>query len=237
MQDKFSCILVDWNYAYDLCKDVRDEIKEAEFKPDVIVGVARGGWYLARVLCDFFLIKDLLSLKMEHWGVTATITGAAELKYGLDNAAQAKLNGKRVLIADDITDTGDSIKLVVDHIKSLSAKEVRTATLQHKTSSSFTPDFYGELMREWKWVVYIWSIHEDLMDLMGRVIGDAKLSIEAIRAAMKEEFDFYVPYHLLNEVLENMKYHGKIKSKDKGGTVVWGKKGSLPSSMSVTPKA
>lgn len=224
MQDKFSCILVDWNYAYDLCKDVRDEIKEAEFKPDVIVGVARGGWYLARVLCDFFLIKDLLSLKMEHWGVTATITGAAELKYGLDNAAQAKLNGKRVLIADDITDTGDSIKLVVDHIKSLSAKEVRTATLQHKTSSSFTPDFYGELMREWKWVVYIWSIHEDLMDLMGRVIGDAKLSIEGIRAAMKEEFDFYVPYHLLNEVLENMKYHGKIKSKEERGKVMWAKK-------------
>jgi hypoxanthine phosphoribosyltransferase len=224
MQEKFSCILVDWNYAYDLCKDVRDEIKEAGFKPEVIVGVARGGWYLARVLCDFFLLKDLLSLKMEHWGVTATITGTAELKYGLDDAARAKLKDKRVLIADDITDTGESIKLVVDYIKSMGAKEVKTATLQHKTSSSFIPDFYGELMKEWKWVVYIWSIHEDMMDLIGRVIANGELSIEEIRAAMNDEFDFYVPYHLLNEVLENMKYHGKIKSKEERGTVVWGKK-------------
>ena len=221
MQDKFSCILVDWNYAYDLCKDVRDEIKEAGFKPEVIVGVARGGWYLARVLCDFFLLKDLLSLKMEHWGVTATITGTAELKYGLDDVARAKLKAKQVLIADDITDTGDSIKLVVEYIKSMGAKEVRTATLQHKTSSSFIPDFYGELMKEWKWVVYIWSIHEDLMDLMGRVIANGGLNIEEIRAAMAEEFDFYVPYHLLNEVLENMEYHGKIKSKEERGKVVW----------------
>lgn len=221
MQDKFSCILVDWNYAYDLCKDVREEIKEAGFKPEVIVGVARGGWYLARVLCDFFLLKDLLSLKMEHWGVTATITGDAELKYGLDDTARAKLKDKRVLIADDITDTGDSIKLVVDYIKSMGAKEVRTATLQHKTSSSFIPDFYGELMKEWKWVVYIWSIHEDLMDLMGRVIANGGLSIEEIKAAMADEFDFYVPHHLLNEVLENMEYHGKIKSKEERGKVVW----------------
>jgi hypoxanthine phosphoribosyltransferase len=221
MQDKFSCILVDWDYAYDLSKDVRDEIKEAGFKPEVIVGVARGGWYLARVLCDFFLIKDLLSLKMEHWGVTATITGTAELKYGLDDAARAQLKDKRVLIADDITDSGDSIKLVVEYIKSVGAKEVRTATLQHKATSSFIPDFYGELMKEWKWVVYIWSIHEDLMDLMGRVIAKGERSIEEIRAAMEEEFDLYVPYHLLKEVLENMEYHGKVKRKEKEGKVVW----------------
>jgi len=224
MQEKFSCTVVDWNYAYDLCRDVSKEMKDARFKPEVIIGVARGGWYLARVLCDFFLLKDLFSLKMEHWGITATITGAAEMKYGLDDAARNRLRGKRVLIADDITDTGDSLKLVVEYVKSLGAKDVKTATLHHKTSSSFIPDFYGELIKEWRWVIYPWSIHEDVMELVEKVIskGGKWMSSDEIRASLKDEFDFYVPYHLLKEVLENMEFHGKIKSKEEGGEMVWG---------------
>ena len=224
-QEKFSCIMVDWDYAYDLCRDVSEEMKDAGFKPDVIIGVARGGWYLARVLCDLFLLKDLFSLKVEHWGVTATITGEAELKYGLDDAAIKKLRGRKVLIADDVADTGDSLKLVTEYAKSLGAKDVKTATMHHKTSSSFIPDFYGELVKEWKWVIYPWSIHEDVMDLVEKVIGEAGkwMGLDEMRASMKDEFDFYVPYHLLKEILENMVFHGKIKKKkeEEGGKVVW----------------
>ena len=222
MHEKFSCVVVDWNYAYDLCRDITEKINATGFKPEVIVGVARGGWYLARVLCDFFLLKDLLSLKMEHWGVTATITGAAELKYGFDDAAIAKLHTKRVLIADDVTDTGDSIKFVVEHVKSMGAGEVKTAALQHKTSSTFVPDYYGELIKDWKWVIYPWSIHEDVMDLLEKVIANSNgMELAEIITAMKDEFDLYLPNHLLKEVLTNMEFHGKIKRKEEGGNVVW----------------
>lgn len=223
MREKFSCTIVDWNYAYDLCKDVSEEIKAASFKPEIIIGVARGGWYLARVLCDFFMLKDLLSLKMEHWGLAATITGDAKLKYGLDEKAREMLSGKRVLIADDVTDTGDSLKLVVEHVKSLGAREVKTVTMHHKTSSSYVPDFYGELMSDWTWIVYPWSMHEDVMELSEKIIATERkgLSLHALRAALKEEFDFYVPYCLLRDVLENMAYHGKIKSKKEGEEEVW----------------
>jgi hypothetical protein len=223
MQDKFNCTVVDWNYAYDLCRDASDEIKAAGFQPEVVVGVARGGWFLARNLCDFFLLKDLLSLKMEHWGIAATITGDAKLKYGLDDRAREIIKGKRVLIADDITDTGDSLKLVAEHVKSLGAADVKTVTMQHKTSSSFVPDFYGELISEWKWVVYPWSIHEDVMELLEKLIAkEGKwMSLHDLKTAMKEEFDFYVPYHLLKEVLENMVYHGRIKSKKEGEEEMW----------------
>ncbi len=223
MQEKFSCTIVDWNYAYDLCEDVCKEIKGAGFQPDVIVGVARGGWFLARVLCDFFLLKDLFSLKMEHWGIAATITGDAKMNYGLDEAAREKIREKRVLIADDITDTGDSLKLVVEYVKSLGAEEVKTAAMHHKTSSSFIPDFYGELIREWKWVIYPWSIHEDLMELIEKILAQEgkMMSFGDLRTSLKEYFDFYVPCSLLKDVLENMVFHGKIKSKREAEKQVW----------------
>jgi hypothetical protein len=223
MQEKLSCILVGWTYAYDLCKDVGEEIKAAGFQPEVIIGVARGGWFLARVLCDFFLLKDLFSLKMEHWGLTATITGDAEMKYGLDEETKRRLKGKKVLIADDVTDTGDSINLVAEYVKSLGVTELKTATMHHKTTSSFIPDFYGELIRDWKWVIYPWSIHEDVMELTGKVLaqGAKSMSLVEIRSSMKEEFDFYVPCHQLKQVLENMAFHGKIRSKKEGRRRLW----------------
>jgi len=224
MRDKFKCTVVDWNYAYDLCRDVSVVIKAEGYKPKVIVGVARGGLFLARMLCDFFLLTDLFSLKMEHWGITATITGSAKLKYGLDENARELIRGKRVIIADDITDTGESLNLAVEYVKSVGVKDVKTASMQHKTSSSFVPDFYGELIDDWKWVVYPWSIQEDMIELLERLIAKEKrgMSLNELKAAMKEEYDFSVSYTLLKEVLENMEFHGKIiMNKKKDGNEVW----------------
>jgi len=223
MKDKFTCLVVDWDYAYNLCRDVSERIKAAGFMPEVIIGVARGGWYLARVLCDFFMVKDLFSLKMEHWGVTATVTGAAELKFGLDSEAQKKLKGKRVLIADDVTDTGDSIKFALEYVSAFEPLDVKTATMHHKTSSSFMPDFYGELMTEWRWIIYPWSVYEDMMELVEKMMEkrSVKADLEEIRSAMKDEYDLYIPYHLLREVLANMESHGKLRSEEQGGKVFW----------------
>ncbi|MCW7070371.1 MAG: phosphoribosyltransferase [Methanophagales archaeon] len=231
MKDKFTCLVVDWDYAYNLCRDVSERIKAAGFMPEVIVGIARGGWYLARVLCDFFMVKDLFSLKMEHWGVTATVTGAAELKFGLDSAAQKKLKGRRVLIADDVTDTGDSIKFALEYVRSFEPSDVKTATMQHKTSSSFMPDFYGELMTEWRWIIYPWSVYEDVMELVEKLMekrtskgegkGKGKADLEEIRSAMKDGYDLYIPYHLLREVLANMESQGKLRSVEQEGKVFW----------------
>ena len=215
--------MVDWTYAYALCKDASEEIRAAGYAPEVVIGVARGGWYLARVLCDFFLLKDLLSVKMEHWGISATITGDASLKYGLDVNALEFVKGKRVLLADDVTDTGDSLRLVAAYLESSGAKEVKTVTMQHKTTSSYVPDFYGELMTEWTWIVYPWSIHEDVLELSEQALAKAGrgLSIRELRDALKLEFDFYVPYAQLREVLENAERHGRLKRQKEGEKEVW----------------
>ncbi len=223
MREHFRCTVVDWNYAYTLCKDASEEIWAAGYRPELIIGVARGGWYLARVLCDFFLLSDLLSVKMEHWGLTATVTGDAKLKYGLDANALALVKGKRVLIADDVTDTGDSLRLVAEHLKSLGVQEVKTVTMQHKTTSTYTPDFYGELMTEWTWIVYPWSIHEDVLALSEQILTKLgrELSLRELRDALKAEFDFYVPYFQLREVLENAERHGNVQRKKEGEKEAW----------------
>jgi hypoxanthine phosphoribosyltransferase len=121
--ERFECQVMDWNYFYNLARKVADKINSSGYKPDIIVGLARGGWVLARILCDFVGIKDLVSLKVEHWGVTATPDGTAKLKHPLN----VDLTGKKVLVVDDITDTGESMRVTVEYLKSLNPSEIRSA--------------------------------------------------------------------------------------------------------------
>ncbi|MGC9444300.1 MAG: phosphoribosyltransferase [Candidatus Methanospirareceae archaeon] len=223
MRERFRCTVVDWSYAYSLCRDASDEIRAAGYTPEVVVGVARGGWYLARVLCDFFLLKDLLSVKVEHWGLTATITGEARLRCGLDANALELVRGKRILIADDVTDTGDSLRLIAAYLESSGANEVKTVTMHHKTTSSYTPDFYGELMTEWTWILYPWSVIEDVLELSEQILARAGsgLSPRELREALKLEFDVYVSYSQLREVLETAEWHGILKREKEGEKEVW----------------
>ena len=79
--EKFDCKILSWQLFYNLSKKVAGKIIDSNYRADIMVGLARGGWVLSRVLCDFLEIKDLVSLKVEHWGVTATPNGNAKIKY------------------------------------------------------------------------------------------------------------------------------------------------------------
>ena len=187
--ENFRCELISWDYARELSEIVAEKIKNSGFKPDIIIGVTRGGLVPAMNLSDLLGIKDLLALKVEHWGITATKSGKAELKVPL----QAGIAGKRVLLVDDLTDTGDSIRVSLNHLKELNPAEIKTATLLHKSQSEFKPDFYAEDREEWKWIILPWNLNEDLSNLAGRILKkNPEISAGELRAEMKKEFDLDV---------------------------------------------
>jgi len=101
---------------------------------------------------------------VEHWGVTATPDGKARIKYPFD----VDLTGRRVLVVDDITDTGESMIVAMDYVNTLKPLEVRTASLQHITGSTFTPDFYGEEI-SWRWVIFPWNYVEDMCNIIQKM--------------------------------------------------------------------
>jgi len=183
---KFKCEIISWNYARELSEIVAGKIKNSGFKPDIIIAIIRGGMVPAMNLSDLLGIKDIFTLKVEHWGITATRSGKAELKVPL----HASIEGKRVLLVDDLTDTGESIKVSLDHLKELNPAEIKTATLLHKSQSEFTPDFYAEDRGEWKWLILPWNLNEDLLSLAGRIL-DRKpgLSAGELRFEFKKDFD------------------------------------------------
>ncbi|UCD46186.1 MAG: phosphoribosyltransferase [Candidatus Bathyarchaeota archaeon] len=172
---------MDWELFYSLSEKVARKIIESGYRPDFIVGLARGGWVLSRVLCDFLGVKDLVSLKVEHWGVTATPDGKAQLKYPFD----IDLTGRQVLVVDDITDTGESMRIATEYVETKNPAEVRTAALRHITGSGVVPDYFGDEIT-WRWVVFPWNYVEDMCNLVAKATEGVD-DPEEIRARLKED--------------------------------------------------
>ena len=50
--ESFKCKLVTYDEITEWCADIADKIRDADYMPEVIVGLTRGGWVPARILCD-----------------------------------------------------------------------------------------------------------------------------------------------------------------------------------------
>ena len=182
-----------WDLFEKLAKKVANKIISTNFHPGLIIGLARGGWVLSRMLCDYLGIKDLISLKVEHWGITATPDGEAHIKYPFN----VDLSGKKVLIVDDITDTGESLKIAYDHVNSFNPKEIRTATLRHIKGSKFIPDYYGEEIA-WRWVIFPWNYTEDMCNIITQ-IGEG-YELQEIKKRLKTDHNIEINISEINRI-------------------------------------
>ncbi|MEF8841457.1 MAG: phosphoribosyltransferase [Haloarculaceae archaeon] len=217
LPDEFKCTITNWDYIYDLCREVSDDVKAAEFEPDVVVALARGGWFAGRVICDFLGLDDLTSLKMEHYVGTAQKSGEPTVRYPMP---EGSVEGKDVLVIDDIADTGGSISRADEYVTDRDSGEVRTATLQLLGTSEFEPDFVGERLDEWAWIVYPWNFIEDMIDLVAGVMGkggDGPYTTDEIRGLLRGyhrveriEMEIAQPGRL-PEVLAEMERRGVVE--------------------------
>jgi hypoxanthine phosphoribosyltransferase len=194
MSDAFECEIMTWELFDSLAKNVANRIIESGYKPDFMVGLARGGWVLSRVLCDYLGVKDLVSLKVEHWGVTATPDGRAQIKYAFD----IDLTGRNVLVVDDITDTGESMIIAVEYVKSKNPASIKTAALRHIEGSKFTPDYYGDVIT-WRWVVFPWNYMEDMCNIVPKVSEGAD-SLDAVKKRLKERHNIDLSIKQIKEI-------------------------------------
>ena len=206
----FDCTVTNWEYIYGLCREVSTAVKRANFEPDVVVALARGGWFAGRCLCDFLGLDDLTSLKMEHYVGAAKKSDSAQIRYPMPEGSVAD---KDVLIIDDIADTGGSLSRAEEYVTDREANTVRTATLQLLDSSEFDPDFVGERLESWTWVVYPWNFIEDMVDLISGAMADTdaeRFSADDIRRELSQahgidriEMEIAQPDRL-TEVLDEM---------------------------------
>lgn len=166
-----------WNQIYNMLLNLAEKIRKSGFNPDIIVGVSRGGWPPARVLSDLLGNPNLANVKAEFY------LGVAETKEEpvLTQLVSMEVAGKRVLVVDEIADTGKSLRLVKEHIVEQGATEVKIATVYYKPWSVIKPDYYEKETS--CWVVFPWEIKETIRKIVKKC-GKKGESLEKEKAKL-----------------------------------------------------
>ena len=198
---QFRCDMPSWRRVVRDSKTLSNLIKNSGYDPNIVVAICRGGLVPARLLCDFLHIKDLTTIKVEHWGIVATPTGKAVIKFPLS----ADIKEKRVLLVDDITDTGDTLRVSLEYLKKFEPKEIRTAVLIHKIISDFLPDYYVKKMIKWRWVIFPWHVWEDLTGFIKSIKAMGIHCEEDIRHELKSKYSIEVQFEIIKEILSEIK--------------------------------
>ena len=150
---------LNWESSYNETLKLFEKIKEDNYLPDIVIGIARGGWIPARLLADFFVLRQTANMKVEAYemigekGVNAKITQDIEIA----------IDGKKVLVIDDIADSGASLKMALESLLKRNPAELKTATLFYKKTSVIIPDYYNSVTS--KWVIFAWETFETIKEL------------------------------------------------------------------------
>ena len=190
------CELISWRKTYELVRHVAAQIRAAHFQPDLIVAIARGGYVPARLLCDLLNIYELTSIRIVHYRAGSNKQARAELVSPLT----VDIHDRKVLLVDDVSDSGDTLQVAAAHLNDSGPAELKIAVLHHKTVSPLTPDFYGQQVRTWRWIIYPWAAVEDLRGLLRRQTpypGDWQTAAHVL----KQRYGLRLPPWILDEVL------------------------------------
>jgi hypothetical protein len=148
-----------WGLYGDAARELAAMVAGDGYQPDLILSIARGGLFAAGSLAYALGVKNLHVMNVEYY------TGRGER---LDvpvilppPLTLVDLQTAKVLVADDVADTGHTLAMVRDHVAP-QVGEVRTAVLYQKPISVVDCDYVWR--RTDRWIDFPWSTAAALVD-------------------------------------------------------------------------
>src|SRR5262245_47177738 len=144
--------ILTWERFGSATRELATAIAADGFRPDVVLAVARGGLTVAGALAYALDVKNCFAMNVEFYtNVDERLSVPVVLPPTLD---KVDIRGLRILIADDVVDTGKTLETVRKEISEHVA-EARTAVLYHKPWSIILPEYVWAHTD--KWINFPWS--------------------------------------------------------------------------------
>ena len=132
---------ISWENFHGICKALA--LSVAHFQPEVILPIGRGGYYPGTLLAHLLQVEiypvrvsrrinDIVTYKEPQWFVPPP----------------AEIAGRRVLVVDEICDSGETILMVKEKCLALGACMVKSAVLYAHTKAVHVPDYVGMITDE-----------------------------------------------------------------------------------------
>ncbi|MPV88913.1 phosphoribosyltransferase [Georgenia ruanii] len=156
-----------WEEFGEAARELARTVVRSGWMPDVVVAVARGGLVPAGAVAYALDVKAMGTLNVEFYtGVAETLPEPVVLPPLMDTS---DLPGRRVLVVDDVADSGRTLALVMEMIRAhgLPAEadgagdgaglpvEARSAVIYAKPRSVIEPDYVWRHTD--RWINFPWS--------------------------------------------------------------------------------
>lgn len=144
--------VMDWSIYGRAARELAQTVADDGYEPDIILAIARGGLFVAGSLGYALSVKNLYVMNVEFYtGVDERLDVPVMLPPYLD---MVDLGEARILIADDVADTGATLAHVHDFCEG-KVGEVRSAVLYEKPRSTIRCEYVWRYTD--RWINFPWS--------------------------------------------------------------------------------
>ena len=148
-----------WDAFGQACRDLARAVLDSGFVPEVVVAIARGGLLPAGAIAYGLGVKNCGAMNVEFYTGVGTVLERPEvLPPELD---MSYLAGRRVLLVDDVADSGRTLRLAVRLLTDQGA-QVRSAVVYTKPTTVQEPDYSWR--RTSLWIDFPWSFRGTVAD-------------------------------------------------------------------------
>jgi len=149
-----------WDQIYEMLLEQSEKINKTGYQPDILVGIARGGMVPASILSDLLGVRQVVMIRIEFYDDIAK----PGMQPVITQFLNVTVNGKKVLLIDDVSDSGLSLKIAKQYLIAEGAVEIKIATLYAKAITKTMPDFIEKITS--RWIVFPWEIKETLQSVL-----------------------------------------------------------------------
>lgn len=172
--------IVGWEEVVELSERLARMVGKSGYKPDTVIALTRGGWVPARIVSDILDIHNLYSIRVEYY------SGDVRREHAVvSHSLPVNINGKRVLLVDDISHTGSSLEVACEHLLGkYKPAEFKIAALHAVEGTRMMPEYYVEFVPKSKptWYIYPWHFWEDLRRIVKGILDEkGGLSVPELR--------------------------------------------------------
>ena len=159
-------LIIDWKEYNQIVEKLAIQIHDSGFKPNLLIGIMRGGAPIIDVLSRVFKLKCAY-LAVESYSGENIEDQQGELIFSRELSSTVQDMSGNILLCDDLSDTGVTLNKSIDWLKKYpvlkgNIEEIKTAVLWKKKDSTFEPDFCAQKLDSNPWIVQPFEHYEEM---------------------------------------------------------------------------
>ena len=160
-----SDLFISWEEYHKKTEELAVKVHEDGWEFNQVVCIAKGGMRVGDIFARIFDLP-LAILSVESYKGKGIKNNRSTITFSRDLAKTSPNIGSKVLLVDDLTDSGITLKKSIDWMQHFYGfyldEPIRTAVLFHKGVSSFKPDYCIDYLEDSPWIHMPFEKYEDM---------------------------------------------------------------------------